>query len=223
MDDVRGYIVLYLLSILSFVGFLSIMFVHYTKKNRKYYLLCKTCTSSIFVITALYTMRQDFNLLWFLAFLLCFIGDIFLGIDEGGNKKTTNFLFGVVSFATAHLLFIPVLWNISPFVFTDLFFPIFMSVFVFFLTKTRFMDTRGNDLACIIYAFIVSSLLVKGIGVYRVDPSYVFLMIGTLCFFISDFILFFQYFFIKEIRCLKFFNLLTYYAATMLLAMTTFA
>ena len=211
----------YLLLILYCIGFISIMIVHYKNMGRKYYVICKTCTSSIFVLSAWMHMQGHFNGLWFLAFCLCLMGDIFLGIDEGNRKQSKNFIFGVISFALAHLLFIPVMWKVVPFHWMDLIFSILMSVMVFFLTKTRFMDTKGNDLACIIYAFIVSSLMVKGIQLYWQDPSYIIVMIGTMCFFVSDFILFFQYFFIKEIKCLKFFKLLTYYAATMLLAIST--
>lgn len=201
------------------IFFALLMVTSYNQKYRRYYVPAKALTSLVFVLAAFFNMKGQFSWTWMAAFIFCFLGDVFLGLDEKKNV-TANFILGLSSFVLGHLFFIMTIDQIVKFHFKDLIVPIGMMIFTFFLTKHPKFHVKDHKIPILIYSVIVSLLCVKGIDIFQYHPSCLKIMIGAFLFCISDFILLFMYFYEDKVKILKFLNLLTYYSATMLLAMS---
>lgn len=203
----------YLVSVGCLVG------VSYLPHLRKCYVVMKTITSFHFLVCAYLTMKDEMIWSWMLAFVFCFAGDVILGLDE---KKEQSFCFlaGLSSFVFAHVLFIFTLHTILPLHPQQFFFPLVMCGVACFLISRPSFHIEGKKLAILVYSIIITLLFVKGIEMYHFDSQYLHVMLGTLLFLLSDFILLFMYFYYKKVKVLKGLNLITYYSAVILLAIT---
>lgn len=193
--------------------------ISYSPLKQKYYGISKAMTSLLFVVIAFLTMKKQVNWSWMLAFLFCFMGDVILGLDE---KKEQSFCFigGLSAFVIGHVLFVYTFHQSVPLQGINTIFPFVMSCFVFFLMRLPQFRVQGKRVAIVVYAFIISLLLVKGVEMYVLNRSYLKIMIGTFCFLLSDLILLFLYFYRPQYKILKFLNLITYYTAVFLLAIS---
>ena len=139
------------------------------------------------------------------------IGDIFLAIYNRYNKC---FKLGLISFLIAHCYFVYNMCQILPFKLINIIFPIIMVILVYILNNKQIINLKEKSTYCLIYAFFVSLLLSKAFDIYlnHFNIQAYLLLIGSILFFISDFILLFMYF-KKRTKILHLLNLLTYYLA----------
>lgn len=200
----------------------------YYKKFQPYHLIAKTLNSLAFVIICFWFAYEKglvttaYFLIVFTALTLCMIGDILLAVtpNRAGSKW---FLSGVVVFLTAHLVFCFAFSRLAPFTIIDFMFPFAFVLLIFIVSRLDSVD-MGDMLPIVtIYSFFVALLCSKSITLFLAlgasDVTWL-IMSGALLFCLSDFILIFIYFCSKEPRLLKFFNLLSYYTATFLLALS---
>lgn len=206
------------LLVMYMLFFVLLMVTIYIEKFSRYYLICKSFTSLTFVMLSYLTMKEEFFWLWFLAFVFCFLGDVFLGM----NAKKKYFIWGLSSFVIGHLLFIFHMSIFVSFQLHDFLIPICASLFIYFLVQRPKFHVGRHQSAILIYAFIITLLCVKGYDMWIMDQHYLSIFYGCLLFFISDSLLLFIYFYEDKLKIMRFFNLLAYYGAVGLLACSTF-
>lgn len=179
-----------------------------------HYIIFKTLTSICFMIITIiniYISNTPHRYLLLFPILFCMIGDIFLAIYNRYNKC---FKLGLISFLIAHCYFVYNMCQILPFKLINIIFPIIMVIFVYILNNKQIINLKEKSTYCLIYAFFVSLLLSKAFDIYlnHFNIQAYLLLIGSILFFISDFILLFMYF-KKRTKILHLLNLLTYYLA----------
>ena len=179
-----------------------------------HYIIFKTLTSICFMIITIiniYISNAPHRYLLLFPILFCMIGDIFLAIYNRYNKC---FKLGLISFLIAHCYFVYNMCQILPFKLINIIFPIIMVIFVYILNNKQIINLKEKSTYCLIYAFFVSLLLSKAFDIYlnHFNIQAYLLLIGSILFFISEFILLFMYF-KKRTKILHLLNLLTYYLA----------
>lgn len=179
-----------------------------------HYIIFKTLTSICFMIITIiniYISNTPHRYLLLFPILFCMIGDIFLAIYNRYNKC---FKLGLISFLIAHCYFVYNMCQILPFKLINIIFPIIMVILVYILNNKQIINLKEKSTYCLIYAFFVSLLLSKAFDIYlnHFNIQAYLLLIGSILFFISDFILLFMYF-KKRTKILHLLNLLTYYLA----------
>ena len=179
-----------------------------------HYIIFKTLTSICFMIITfinIYISNAPHRYLILFPILFCMIGDIFLAIYNRYNKC---FKLGLISFLIAHCYFVYNMCQILPFKLINIIFPIIMVILVYILNNKQIINLKEKSTYCLIYAFFVSLLLSKAFDIYlnHFNIQAYLLLIGSILFFISDFILLFMYF-KKRTKILHLLNLLTYYLA----------
>ena len=202
-------------------SFVFLMLVTYQQKYARCYLASKILTSFIFMTLSYWTMREKLLWLWLAAFLLCFLGDILLGMNES-KEEGCHFVWGLVSFAAGHLFFILKMNEFVGFQMKDLFLPLLLCLVTFYLIRLPKFHVGRHKSAVLIYAWIVTLLCVKGYDMLMLENGFQSIFYGCILFFISDFILLFIYFYEDKCKMMKFLNLLLYYSAVALLACSSF-
>lgn len=209
------------------LSFCALIFVSYKENLSSYRLGIKSLTSLGFIAIGLVSGMQSQNLGLFLhllpAFVFCFIGDALLAVtDDSGSKKF--FLFGLFAFLTGHILFTTGFDSLAPFKWQELILPMLALPLALFLTKLEHMETGKMRNYVLIYSFFVTLLFSKGLSVYFATQNIFGTMVlcGSISFILSDGIIMFLYFYKKKHPWVRFFNLFTYYLATVLLAFSIY-
>ncbi len=199
------------------IAFVFLIWTCYKKGREKLTIFAKTVTSFGFLLISLvgYFISRDVRYFWivFPGLLFCFAGDILLAIRY--QKIEQKWLvFGILSFLMAHIYFIFRLQEIMPIHLFEVAISIAAMGMVYGIFKLPFMKPGAVKWLCVFYSFFVTMLLIKGVqaGAYfAYRPRGIALLIGAIFFWTSDFTLIFQYFSEKEIKSLRFWNLLMYY------------
>jgi len=185
--------------------------------------ITKTIASGVFVVGGLinliYVLKNNSthgehkNFKWWMMTGLVFacMGDLFL-IDF--------FVLGVLFFALGHVFYFISFLSINKFCLRDLYcgIAIFLPSALLILLYRGF-DFEGLQAVILIYALIISFMMGKAISnfIFAQNNKNLLVMLGTIAFFISDFVLMFRLFAgwgrIGSILCLTF-----YYPAQFLLA-----
>lgn len=214
--------------------FMIIYISLYFKINKKMLLLLKTATSACFVLLGIlaYFHRNDRNYYYFILIfigLVCgFFGDILLGlrhIDKADKKKLfiagmALFLLGHICYAGAFLALFKKGW---------LMLCIFVAVIIIaagIAYKRHFIRLHKTGKAISAYlVFLCTVLVIAAINVgYNPNTSNMVILIGAASFIISDIILYIIYFANGEnrpMKCIKTINIITYYLAESLFAIST--
>lgn len=182
----------------------------------------KSVTSAMFVLLAgvnLFflsrekTKDKSFAITIFVGLVFAMLGDIILAI---------HFISGAALFAVGHIFYFFSYSKIIKICLKD--FLIASAIFipsVLFITLAPIFDFGGivMEMVCIIYALIISIMVGKSISNYTIRKSTqnLVIMIGSILFFFSDFMLLLNVFAnlgtITDVLCLA-----TYYPAEILLA-----
>ncbi|MGL6201114.1 MAG: lysoplasmalogenase family protein [Lachnospiraceae bacterium] len=208
------------------VAFYFVIITLYKAQLHKYHTFVKFLNSLGFILVVIYAGLTNNNMLWLQmmpGFVLCLAGDVLLGYAEIKNHAKT-FMIGLVSFLTAHIVFIICLLLIHPIKWYDFVFPFIMVFIGWYLTTLKGMDMEGMRIPVVIYAFFVSMLFSKSVSIVIADgisTRNIQLCLGSFLFLFSDIILLFIRFYNKKLYLNKFFNLFAYYGGLLLLAMST--
>lgn len=209
--------------------FILIYFNYKPKKH--FYLIFKTLTSLFFIIISITSFinsntREIFFYLILSALAFSLFGDVFLALyDKKSLTLKGNFIKGVLSFATAHILFSLAFLTLVPLSVKELI-PFFILVFfsILFLCKHKKFEFDGMLPFVISYDIVISFMVTRAFYLYKlisVKPLGVSLLIwGAALFLISDVILCFIYFDKKHPHCLTALNLSSYYIGQGLIALS---
>lgn len=187
-------------------------------------LLIKAITSSVFVIIGIintvFAIKSKANLkfpiVMLVGLVLAMLGDILLGID---------FIVGAGLFAGGHVLFFISYCMLSKFTLKDLIYGVVIFVpSVLFMVLAPMFEYGGAlmEVVCVVYALIISFMVGKSISllVSQKNMLSLLILIGSVMFFLSDFMLLLVRFggvAVADILCL-----VLYYPAEFLLAFSIF-
>lgn len=210
----KTYLVFELLMAVALIG-LNISFL---SNNATGTVLFKSAASLFFVLAGFcgYIKNVEnklFSRLMLYGYICCMAGDIFLALDSSGIL----FVFGVASFAGAHILYSVAFCKVSPVKKTDI--PLMLVLFaglVMLLCLGNF-DFQGLFPVLIIYSAIISFMVIKALSLLRCQNNKLsgvkLVIAGSILFLVSDIVLLFWLFGIgaaKEVQCV---NWVLYYTA----------
>ncbi|MDD6468022.1 MAG: lysoplasmalogenase family protein [Erysipelotrichaceae bacterium] len=202
--------------------FIGLILTCYHPRFRSYHLVMKTLCSLGFLLLAFYQNWQVpvsyFWQLWF-GLVLCFVGDVLLGIFFH-RKEKSYFLAGLVVFLIAHVVFVYTLHLKLELQIAEVIFACGFVILSLCLSKLPKMKMKKMLWPILFYSFFVSLFMIKGIGlgIHATDMKHLLIMMAAILFFTSDFILLWMRFYEDKWKYSQFCNLLTYYSAMYLLA-----
>ncbi len=208
----KAYLIFELFMIVAVIG-LNIAFLNdYTTEM----ILLKSTASLFFVLAGFYGyIRRKDNRAFFspilIAVICCMAGDVFLAFDSDGLL----FVFGVTSFAAAHVLFSVAFCKISPVKKADIVATIVLLIgFLGFLCFFDF-NFKGLFPIVILYATIISFMAIKALSLWPYRNSNVMgitlLIFGGVLFLVSDLVLLFWLFGIAPVKEIQSLNWVLYY------------
>lgn len=185
-------------------------------RNKNTYIYFKTLTSLTFVVTGIYYgyCNQNYTLIPVLIGFL--IGDIMLA-----TKLRRSFIYGMGGFLLADLWLVYSLYRLKPMKVHDFILSILIIVFVNIISKNPKMHLGHYKKPMYGYGFILSLAVSNIIGCFLLydTKAYLFLSIGMIFYFISDFLLMFQYFYTTKHRDkLKIAKMLFYFTGAYMIA-----
>lgn len=221
----------YLLLLFMFISLTFLLYFTY-KPYKNYRGISKTITSILFVFIAISGyIENNTNFAYFIFILLGLIfslfGDVFLiYAKESEYTMSKNFIYGLLSFSFAHIFFSVGFISISDFsIYTIIFTLILSSISLLFLKSIKGLDFKGMFNYVAFYAIVISFMFAQSLNLY-LSNSFSFdiliVTIGALLFVLSDLILAFDYFYKNPPKILGALNLLVYYSAQALIALSVF-
>ncbi len=212
--------IIFVVNMLLLMALIALDVVYIVEKT----LLIKALTSSIFVIigiiNTIFAIKSKANLkfpiIMLVGLVLAMLGDILLGVD---------FIVGAALFAAGHVFFFISYCALSKFTFIDIIYGVIIFVpSVLFMIFAPMFNYGGilMEVVCVVYAVIISFMVGKSISllVSRKNMLSLLILIGSVMFFLSDFMLLLVRFgdiAIADILCL-----VLYYPAEFLLAFSIF-
>ena len=186
----------------------------------------KTCASICFVLMAFFSYKRHpkdsiFFKSIFCGLIFCLFGDILITM----SYIPVFFLLGIICFFICHLLFINGFCRKVPFNHKDilLFFIIYIP-FTLFISINKYFSFNGYYFLVLISSMVLTLMLSKSFSLITLEihnKSAIYsLIISTLMFSLSDFILLFILFSPYSSSILMLLNLFTYYIGQGILALS---
>lgn len=198
----------------------------YHKSLTKFHPLGKLLSSIGFVLVATYGgfVTGQWALYFYMlpGFLLCLCGDVLLGLEEGTGREKL-FLAGLSSFLLGHIAFILAFCMRTELTFKDFILPILVVAVALILVRMKGFNVGKMRGAVLLYSFFVALLFSKAISLVVMSegaPADVLLCVGSFFFLLSDVIILFLRFYVKQHHLVRFFNLLTYYLGMFLIGLS---
>lgn len=196
-----------------YILFLGLALYH---RNKDTYIYYKTLTSLTFVITGLYYgyCNQNYALVPTLTGFL--IGDIMLA-----TKLRRSFIYGMGGFFLADVWLLYYLYHLKTVTIYDFILSLAIIIFVKTISKNPKMHLGHYKKPMYVYGVVLSLAVSNSIGCCLLygTRSYFLLAVGMVFYFISDFLLMFQYFYKTKYRdYLKIAKMLFYFIGTYIIA-----
>ncbi len=201
----------------------------YGQRLAKQHLFFKGLTSFIFLVMTAYSVigfegERDITHIVFmcLGMLFCFFGDVFLSVKKRGADSGW-FLLGAGFFMAAHAMFFFALCAVVALTLIDVLLVFVIAVCIFLPITFLYTNKKDKRRLLFVYSIFLGLLMSKGISVitfFGATPFALCVLIGAVLFTVSDIILIVGLFREKKILILPLINLLLYYSATMLLAVS---
>lgn len=218
-----------------FVGVTA--FLHRSSgSHRRLYAQAKLVTGLGYIFLAIYSAyRVEFKsvvYLLFPAFWAALAGDYFLGIaHKNKNHKGMTFLAGATAFMVTHVLFYIAYSRVWPVTIGECAVPVVVIAIVALVTRRGDFEFGKMKTLVFPYALCVSLVPSKIIsqlflsisaGHFSMSENFslIVVLVASMLFLSSDFILLVMYFSKKERAGLGQWNLLTYYAAMAIFALS---
>ena len=187
-------------------------------RNKSTYIYFKALTSLTFVITGIYYGYQNRNFILIPALIGFFIGDIMLA-----TKLRRSFLYGMGGFFAADVWLVYVHYQLKSITVYDFILSVLVIVFVTIISKNPKMHLGHYKKPMYGYGFVLSLAVSNSIGGYLLYGTKFFLILATgmVFYFISDFLLMFQYFYKTKYRdVLKIAKMLFYFIGAYFIAIS---
>ena len=185
-------------------------------RNKSSYIYFKTLTSVTFVMTGIYYGYQNQNFMLIPTLIGFLIGDIMLA-----TKLRRSFLYGMGGFFLADLWLVYVMYGLKPVTVYDFILSMLVIVFVNMISRNPKMHLGHYKKPMYGYGFVLALAVTNSTGCYLLygTKSYFLLALGMVFYFISDFLLMFQYFYKTQYRdVLKIAKMLFYFIGAYLIA-----
>lgn len=219
----------YMNLILFFLSLFTLIYFKYIQK-KNYALIFKIATSILFIFTGIISYIKfpgDYYFFIFLMLGLFFslLGDIFLSFKINSDGSLNKyFIYGLVSFAITHIMYILAFIHIGTFKTIDLLAALVLSFIIIFILKSNRNINFNNMLVPVcIYSFIICLMIFESsklLFLLNFTTGSQLLFVGTLLFVVSDVVLSFILFYRKPKKFLTAINLITYYTSQFLIAST---
>ena len=166
-------------------------------RNKSTYIFYKTLTSLSFVLIGIYYGIQNHYLVLIPTLIGFLIGDIMLA-----TKLRRSFIYGMGGFLLADVWLLTYLYEIKDITVYDVILPIAVVIFVTLISKHPKMHLGHYKKPMYGYGIVLSLAVTNSVECYFIygTSTYLFLAIGMVLYFISDFLLMFQYFYKTEHR-----------------------
>ncbi len=215
-------IILFILMLISAATFITVGWLKLAIAS----IVFKTLSSLFFIATAVFSYKKNPSNTKFFAVMLSglifsFGGDVFLSLDSIVAKF---FEIGLVSFGIGHIMYSIGYCSITKISKKDIF--IFLGFFIPTLLTILLgnFDFKGMKIMVIFYTVIISFMAGKSLSMlkfYSISKKPVFLMVlGSVLFFISDWVIMFSLFYPNSSPILRVVNLTLYYLGQGLLALS---
>lgn len=199
--------------LMIYILFMALAVYH---RNKSTYIYFKTLTSSTFVIIGIYCAYQSHNFILIPTLIGFLIGDIMLA-----TKLRRSFIYGMGGFFLADIWLVYQLYQLKNVSVFDFILSVLVIFFVKYISKNPKMHLGHYKKPMYGYGFVLSLAVSNSIGcclLYQ-TTNYLLLTIGMVLYFISDFLLMFQYFYKTEHRDkLKLAKMYTYFIGAYLIA-----
>ena len=185
-------------------------------RNKNTYIYFKTLTSATFVLTGIYYGCCNQNYILIPALIGFFIGDIMLA-----TKLRRSFLYGMGGFFLADVWLVFQLYGLKQVGIYDFVLPILIVIFVNIIGKNPKMHLGHYKKPMYAYGVILSLAVSNSVSCYLLHRTNAFLLlaVGMVFYFISDFLLMFQYFYKTKYRdVLKIAKMLFYFTGAYMIA-----
>ena len=196
-----------------YILFLMMAIYH---RNKDTYIYFKTLTSLTFVVTGIYYAHQCQSFILIPTLIGFLVGDIMLA-----TKLRRCFIYGMGGFFLADIWLIYQLYQLKSVSVFDFVLSVLVIFFVTYISKNPKMHLGHYKKPMYGYGFVLSLAISNSIGcwlVYR-TTNYFFLTVGMMLYFVSDFLLMFQYFYTTKHRDkLKLAKMYTYFIGAYLIA-----
>lgn len=195
------------------------------KPARNYFVFAKIAASTAFLGIAVLFWQKSGKNAWFFhilpGFLLCFLGDVCLGIYNVRRKKTF-FLAGLFLFLLGHLSFLAALVTLQPLGILDVVVPMLAVLGTMGITIRKQLLLGKMKPYVYLYSFFVAMFFVKSMHIFGRMPQKMTacLALGSCLFLISDFLILFLYFAKRRPWSTHGWNLATYYYGMFFLALS---
>lgn len=199
--------------IIIYIVFISLALYH---RNKNTYIYFKTLTSAAFVLTGIYHGSLNQNFILIPALLGFLLGDIMLA-----SKLRRNFLYGMGGFFVADLWLLYLFYQLKPVAIYDFILSILVIIFVTVISKHPKMHLGHYKKPMYGYGFVLALVVSNSVGCYLLygTRNYLILAVGMAFYFISDFLLMFQYFYKTDYReILKIAKMLFYFVGAYMIA-----
>ena len=185
-------------------------------RNKGTYIYFKTLTSVTFVLAGIYFGYQSGDFILIPTLIGFLVGDIMLA-----TKLRRSFIYGMGGFLLADVWLIYSLYQVKPVRIYDFVLSVFVILFVTYISRYPKMHLGHYRKPMYGYGFVLALAVSNSIGCYLLygTVNYSFLSVGMILYFISDFLLMFQYFYKTEHRDkLKLAKMYTYFIGAYLVA-----
>jgi hypothetical protein len=173
----------------------------------------KIITATLFVLIGFYNDQP----MIMITLVLFFIGDVLLAFADGGKVKRW-LQWGLASFWLGHISLIFCLITQYGFSYLALLFGLILVVLLLIIKKGfSTINFRGLFGILIMYCYTLGILCALAILHYKLNPL---LTLGILIFTLSDVCLIFWYFYPKCPRIIKLINVVTYFGAVLIIALS---
>lgn len=216
-----------------------------SKRAGDFAVIFKSLSSIMFVLTALlaYLANQNASIYFVVCIIfgliLGLVGDIILDLKVAySESETLYFRVGTACFFAGHIFYLIAIFNSFNFSLLTVLLPILGALCIGFLmiitSKILGINFKKHKLICFSYASVLSLTAISaicGLIISGLTPFFIFITLGGILFLVSDVILTFQYFSVKNSdelcklkpqsnNILMTLNHVTYYTAQFLIALS---
>lgn len=183
--------------------------------------LCSLCFVAVAAVCAALGSRPEAFWRLLPALLCCVVGDVVLALYNHLRRQSL-FLAGLVAFLAGHILFVWGLCQLQPMGWPVPLAAVLGAGGAAALSGMPGMRTGRMRPWVVLYAAFVSALLGKGLQLaFGMGQLWCFLVLaGAVLFWISDLLILFLYFYHSKHPAVHVANLLTYYYAMFLIAVS---
>lgn len=201
---------------------------YYLKKSYAQRVLYKTLSSTGFIFIAIFALLEnnEVSLIYsggiLIALIFGLVGDMLLSLHPFLDKKEGNFMniAGSFSFLLGHLVYISIFTYYVGFRPISLIYIAIIPLIIILLIKLKVLYPNDKNFAVIVYATMISFMLVQGVCLHnsKIFDHSTIILIACILFFLSDLILTFYNFSKYKLKYMMPICLILYYCAQVLFA-----